>query len=99
MATAIFRRVVFDHKSKAIEVADNGREFPDVDETRSSAISRRCLPKANSGRSPKATHCDAPFPWLQADHVKPHSKGGPTKLSNGQIRRCLPKANSRRLRP
>lgn len=27
----------------------------------------------------------APFRWLQADHIKPHSKGGPTSLPNGQM--------------
>ena len=76
MATAIFRRVVFDHKSKAIEVADNGRGFP-------TWMKHVLLIKAR-GRC-QIPACDAPFPWLQADHVKPHSKGGLTKLSNGQI--------------
>jgi hypothetical protein len=28
----------------------------------------------------------APFAWLQADHVHPHSKGGPTNLANGAMR-------------
>ena len=27
----------------------------------------------------------APFRWLQADHIHPHSKGGQTTLSNGQM--------------
>ena len=26
-----------------------------------------------------------PFRWLQADHIKPHSRGGPTDLPNGQM--------------
>ena len=26
-----------------------------------------------------------PFRWLEADHIKPHSKGGPTNLPNGQM--------------
>ena len=25
-----------------------------------------------------------PFRWLHADHIHPHSKGGPTNLANGQ---------------
>ncbi len=29
--------------------------------------------------------CDAPYHWLQVDHVEPHSKGGETSLANGQI--------------
>lgn len=28
----------------------------------------------------------APFGWLQADHICPHSKGGPTNLANGAMR-------------
>lgn len=28
--------------------------------------------------------CDAPFSWLHADHVYPHSEGGQTTLVNGQ---------------
>ena len=26
-----------------------------------------------------------PFRWLEADHIRPHSKGGPTTLDNGQM--------------
>ena len=26
-----------------------------------------------------------PFRWLHADHIRPHSKGGPTNLANGQM--------------
>ena len=32
------------------------------------------------------TGCDAPYPWLQADHRHPHSRGGPTNLDQGQIK-------------
>ena len=28
--------------------------------------------------------CDAPFRWLQTDHIKPHTKHGPTRLDNAQ---------------
>jgi hypothetical protein len=28
----------------------------------------------------------APFAWLQADHIHPKSKGGPTNLANGAMR-------------
>ncbi|MFT7474078.1 MAG: hypothetical protein ACI81L_000998, partial [Verrucomicrobiales bacterium] len=33
--------------------------------------------------------CQAPFAWLQADHVQTHSKHGPTNLDNG-VMRCRP---------
>ncbi|MEM7093884.1 MAG: DUF222 domain-containing protein [Actinomycetota bacterium] len=33
--------------------------------------------------------CDAPFPWLQADHQHPHSKAGPTNWANLTVR-CRP---------
>ena len=26
-----------------------------------------------------------PFRWLEADHIRPHSKQGPTDLTNGQM--------------
>ena len=26
-----------------------------------------------------------PFRWLEADHIQPHSKNGPTNLNNGQM--------------
>ncbi len=33
--------------------------------------------------------CDAPYPWLEADHRHPSSGGGPTNLDNGQTK-CQP---------
>ncbi|MBT8241183.1 MAG: HNH endonuclease [Acidimicrobiia bacterium] len=33
--------------------------------------------------------CDAPYAWLQADHIQPASKYGPTDLDNGTIK-CQP---------
>ena len=33
--------------------------------------------------------CDAPFAWLHADHLHPHSKGGPTRMDNGGMK-CGP---------
>ncbi len=33
--------------------------------------------------------CDAPYPWLEADHKHPSTRGGPTNLDNGQTK-CQP---------
>ncbi|NNE72574.1 MAG: HNH endonuclease [Acidimicrobiales bacterium] len=29
--------------------------------------------------------CDAPYHWLQADHIQPATNHGPTSVANGQI--------------
>ncbi len=76
MAAAVFRRVVFDEHSHPTEVAVTARNFP--------GWMRQILLIRARGRC-QIPGCDSPFAWLQADHVQPHSKGGPTKLSNGQI--------------
>ncbi len=33
--------------------------------------------------------CDAPYSWLEADHIHPSSKGGATDLDDGQMK-CRP---------
>jgi hypothetical protein len=76
LAVGRFRRMVFDSESKPVEVAVRARSFPQW--------MRQVLLVRARGRC-QIPGCDAPFPWLQADHIKPHSKGGPTKLTNGQI--------------
>ncbi len=79
-ATAIavgrFRRMVFDSESRPVDVAVKSRSFP--------GWMRQVLLVRARGRC-QIPGCDAPFAWLQADHVVPHSRGGPTKLSNGQV--------------
>jgi len=76
LAVGRFRRIVFDSESRAVDVAVKARSFP--------TWMRQTLLISARGRC-QIPGCDAPFPWLQADHVVPHARGGPTKLSNGQI--------------
>lgn len=71
-----FRRIVFDSNSLPVDIAAKARLFP--------SWMRQILLIRARGRC-QIPGCDAPFAWLQADHVVPHSRGGPTKLSNGQI--------------
>ncbi len=75
-AVARFHRMVFESPSKIVDIASDARCFP--------SWMRLALLVTARGRC-QIPGCDAPFPWLQADHVRPHSKGGPTALSNGQI--------------
>ena len=76
LAVGRFRRIVFDSESRPVDVAVKTRSFP--------PWMRQMLLIRARGRC-QIPGCDAPFVWLQADHVVPHSRGGPTKLSNGQI--------------
>ncbi len=75
-AVGRFRRIVFDSESRPVDVAATLRAFP--------PWMRQVLLVRARGRC-QIPGCDAPFAWLQADHITPHSKGGPTTLSNGQI--------------
>ncbi len=76
LAAGCFRRVVMDAKSKPIETSVKSRGFP--------PWMKHLLLLRARGRC-STIGCDAPLSWLQADHIKPHSKGGPTSLENGQI--------------
>ena len=76
LAVGRFRRIIFDSDSRPIDVAAKTRLFP--------PWMRQVLLIRARGRC-QIPGCDAPFAWLQADHITPHSRGGPTKLSNGQI--------------
>ncbi len=76
LAVCRFRRIVFDPESRPIDVAAKTRSFP--------PWMRQVLLIRARGRC-QIPGCDAPFAWLQADHIQPYSRGGPTKLSNGQI--------------
>ncbi len=76
LAVGRFRRIVFDPTSRPVDIAASTRSFPPW-------MKQALLVRAR-GRC-QIPGCDAPFAWLQADHVTPHSRGGPTKLSNGQI--------------
>lgn len=76
LAVGRFRRMVFDPESRPVDVAVTTRRFP--------SWMRQVLLVRARGRC-QLPGCDAPSAWLQADHITPHSRGGPTKLSNGQI--------------
>ncbi len=86
LAAGTFRRVVMDAKSKPIEMSVKSRGFP--------PWMKHLLLLRARGRC-STIGCDAPLSWLQADHVKPHSKNGPTSLANGQIL-CDPENKSKR---
>lgn len=76
LAVGRFRRIVFDSESRPVDIAAKTRLFP--------SWMRQVLLIGARGRC-QIPGCDAPFAWLQADHVIPHSRGGPTRLLNGQI--------------
>ncbi len=76
LVAGTFRRMVFDSKSRPVDIAARSRRFPQW--------MRQVLLVRARGRC-QIPGCDSPSAWLQADHVKPHSRGGPTELSNGQI--------------
>ncbi len=76
LAVARFRRIVIDAESQVVNASVESRSFP--------SWMKRLLLILARGRC-RAPACDAPFAWLQADHVHPHSRGGPTNLSNGQM--------------
>ncbi len=76
LAAARLRRVVLDTRSKPVDTSVTARSFP--------PWMKHLLLIEARGRC-RAPGCDAPFPWLQADHITPHATGGQTKLSNGQV--------------
>ena len=74
-ATAVFRRIVYDAKGRAIETSYDSRSFP--------PWIRDLVLIATNGKSANPV-CDAPFHWLQTDHIKPDSHGGPTEVANAR---------------
>ncbi len=75
-AVAEFERIVLDEKSRVIDMSVKARGFPPW-------MKRALLIEARARCRTRG--CDAPYHWLQVDHIQPHSKGGPTSLANGQI--------------
>lgn len=76
LAVAQFRRYVFNAKGRVVEASASARTFP--------KWMRHILLLQSRGRCGEAG-CDAPLAWLHADHIHPASKGGPTRLANGQM--------------
>ena len=69
------RSIILDEHRQVRAVVSKSRSFP--------PWMRHLLLIESKGRC-STPGCDAPFPWLQADHIKPASRGGPTCLDNGQ---------------
>ena len=76
LGTATFRRQIMGADSRIIDVSVNARCF--------TPWQKQALAVQARGRC-RRRGCDAPFSWLEADHVEAHSRGGPTRLDNGQL--------------
>ena len=76
LAAATFRRQVLRSPSVTIDLGRRVRGFPPT--------LKQALLVAARGRC-RIRGCDAPFPWLQADHIHPWHHEGATSLANGQI--------------
>jgi len=74
LAVGKLRRLVLDPDNAIVNFGDRTRMFPPQ--------LKQALLVAARGRC-QITGCDAPFPWLQADHIIPANKHGPTNLTNG----------------
>ena len=75
-ANAELRRFLLQADSERMDLGRTVRGFP--------PHLKQALLVAARGRC-QEPGCDAPVSWLQADHVIPWSRGGPTSWSNGQI--------------
>ena len=74
-----FQRHVFDAEGKIVETSQ-ARFFPER--------MKQIFALETRGRC-STLGCDAPFHWLHADHIKPHSKHGESSHDNGEMR-CGP---------
>ncbi len=85
LGVATFRRQILNATGRTVDVSLNSRGFSDWQKQALRVEARgRCQTKG----------CDAPFPWLEADHTHPHSRGGPTALWNGKMK-CGPDNRSK----
>lgn len=73
------RRTVMSAPDVVVNLGKDARFF--------NAIQRNALLVQSRGQC--VDGCQAPFSWLQADHIRPSSKGGLTDLENGAMR-CRP---------
>jgi 5-methylcytosine-specific restriction endonuclease McrA len=69
------RRQILDAKSRTTDLGHDTRLFP-------TALKNALL--VESRGSCTTPGCDAPYTWLTADHITPHTHHGPTALTNGQ---------------
>jgi hypothetical protein len=77
LGVATLRRIVIGEKGEVLDLGRASRLFP--------RHLKEALLAAGLGRC-RTPGCDAPLAWLQADHIIPWSRGGPTAVSNGHIR-------------
>ncbi len=86
LAVAEFTRLVLDPESAMLDLGDSTRCFPkDI---------KLALIAAGRGRC-RTPGCDAPTPWLQADHIHPWTRHGPTATHNAQTL-CQPDNHHKR---
>lgn len=89
LGLATFRRQIVNAKGRSIDVSVNARCFTPWQQQALRVEARgRCQDRG----------CDSPFPWLEADHRTPHSRGGPTQMGNGTMR-CGPHNKAKGDRP
>ena len=69
------RRLVMSTESKVI---DHGHDIRYFTKTQRNALLVQQRGQCNLGTQ-------TPFRWLHADHIQPHTKGGPTDMHNGQM--------------
>ena len=69
------RRLVMSTKSKVI---NHGHDIRYFTKTQRNALLVQQRGQCNLGTQ-------TPFRWLHADHIQPHTKGGPTDTHNGQM--------------
>ena len=80
LVTGWLRRQVMNAKNRRTNLGHDVRLF--------NTVQKQALLVEARGHC-TTTGCDAPFSWLQADHIHPAGKHGPTNLDNGQIK-CQP---------
>ncbi len=76
LAAATLRRLVMSSESESIDLGRRVRGFPEH--------LKQALMASARGRC-QHPGCDAPITWLEADHVMPWNRAGPTALPNGQM--------------
>ena len=76
LASATLRRMVFGPDGEILDLGRKARGFPQH-------LKQALLVKAR-GRC-QHPGCQAPVAWLQADHLMPWNRHGPTAITNGQI--------------
>lgn len=80
LGLATFRRQILTAAGRTVDLSVNARCF--------TPWQKHALAVEARGRC-RTRGCDAPFSWLEADHIHPYSRGGPTRMSNGKMR-CGP---------